>query len=181
VKDFGEGLLELSEFIGHGDLVGSVIVDQIYAHYQHERLDLHHPRGGGPKYLERPLYEDASLFMEIIAENLLKDGPVRGMAQCMEHLSARIEITAPVLFWNLRRSGHPMVTSDGEIVYDREPYQHRLTEEELKAEGRLIPMPPALIGWIWWHVMHMHHPPPHSRYGTDTLKAERAEEAGEHK
>jgi hypothetical protein len=40
---------------------------------------------------------------------------------------------APVLYSNLRASGHPIVTDDGVVIYDRPPRQHRLTEEELKA------------------------------------------------
>jgi hypothetical protein len=40
---------------------------------------------------------------------------------------------APVLYSNLRASGHPIVTDDGTVIYGRPPRQHRLTEEELKA------------------------------------------------
>lgn len=157
-KDFATGLMELSELVGDGELEGHVVVDQVYAHIQHENLTYHHPRGGGPKYLEAPLFAKAVEYFEIIAKDLLVTGPVAGMVHCVEDLSSTIEVTAPVLWWDLRRSGHPFVLSDGEIVYDRAPHVHRLTEAELKAKGRLIPMPPQLIGWIWWHQMHMQHP-----------------------
>jgi hypothetical protein len=158
-KDFAVGLMEVGERVGYGVLTGTVIVDQVYAHYQHERLDLHHPRGGGAKYLERPLFERYGHYMEMLAESVLTTGPDAGMTACVEDLSAQIEHTAPVLWWDLRRSGHPIVMDNGLPVYDRPPMVHRLTEAELKAKGRLIPMPPELVGWIWWHVMKMEHPP----------------------
>ena len=45
---------------------------------------------------------------------------------------------APVELGDLKSSGHPTVESDGHVVYDRPPRQHRLTEQELKAKGQAI-------------------------------------------
>lgn len=42
---------------------------------------------------------------------------------------------APIELGDLRASGHPTVESDGHVIYDRPPRQHRLTEDELKVKG----------------------------------------------
>lgn len=151
--------MELSEFVGDGELTGELIVDQVYAKIQHENLAYDHENGGQAKYLETPLYLSVDEYMSILAASLLTDGIRIGMAQCMEDLASKVEVFAPVEFGDLRRSGHPLVYDKGELVYDRPPHQHRLSEAELRAKARLIPMPPELIGWIWWHVMHRMHPP----------------------
>jgi hypothetical protein len=70
----------------------------------------------------------------------------------MEHLSGQVDVHAPVLFDHLRRSGHPVVTLGGAVIYDRPPEVHRLTEAELRAQSRLLyPFLPArLKGWLYW-------------------------------
>lgn len=74
-------------------------------------------------------------YFEDIARRLLDEGPEPAMRDAMEDLAEEggVATHAPVLYSNLRASGHPSVTSDGETVYDREPRQHRLSEEELRA------------------------------------------------
>lgn len=133
---FGERLDELSELVGHGTLTGTVVVDQVYARYQHEDLTLRHPRGGQAKYLEGPLHERQADYWTHIAETLLVDGPIPAMIDNVEDLADAVETTAPVEFSNLRESGHPMVSSGGDTVYDRPPKQRRLTEQELKEQRR---------------------------------------------
>jgi hypothetical protein len=107
----------------------------IYAAYQHNGLDLHHPRGGQALYLQAPLFENKDAYLRKIASGVLDDGGKGAMAECMEDLAedGGVATRAPILYDNLRASGHPVVTSDGTVVYDREPRQHRLTEDELKA------------------------------------------------
>lgn len=204
----------LAEAVGPGFLVGKVTVDQVYAHYQHERLDLKHPRGGMARYLTVPLFTNRNAYLIQVAKTVLQDGGVRGMATAMEHLAGGtshsttairgegagilgalnrltetggfptigesgtpgewgVAALAPVLFGDLRDSGHPQVwapsgTLNGAGVprYDRPPRTHRLTEYELKAKARLLPMDPRLVGWIWWHVMHEDHAPQRHEHGT---------------
>ena len=161
-RTFDEGLRELSERVGHGDLVGHVVVDQIYAHYQHERLDLHHPRGGMAKYLEVPLYEHRDEYFEEMARQAFEEGGLhRAMRDAVEDLAGigGVEGHAPFLWGDLHHSGHPSVTDNDEVVYERPPQVHRLTEEELREKARRTPLPPELLGWIWWHVEHHEHPP----------------------
>lgn len=134
--DFFERIDELRERVGHGTLSGKVEVDQVYAHYQHEDLTLDHPRGGGGKYLERPLLGGTDDWMRTIAKTVLEEGPADGMKDVVERLADKLVETAPVEFDHLRRSGHPTVTDDGSVVYDRAPQVGRLSEDELKAERR---------------------------------------------
>lgn len=139
---------------GDGLLHGSVTIDQIYAHYQHEDLTLHHPRGGGPKYLERPLFEHADRYLEEIAHSVLDGGVEEAMARCMEDLSDAAEGAAPFFSGALSHSGHPEVRRGERVVYDRPPKMHRLTRPELQelARRRLdAPGMGRLKGWIYWH------------------------------
>jgi hypothetical protein len=66
---------------------------------------------------------------------VLDDGGEAAMIRSVEDLAEEggVAVRAPVLYDNLRASGHPVVTSDGAVIYDRAPRQHRLSEEELKA------------------------------------------------
>jgi hypothetical protein len=122
---------------GDGHLVGSVTIDQAYAHFQHERLDLHHPRGGGPMFLTRPLFEHYRDYLTVIAATYLEDGGRREMARSMEHLSDAAELAAPWEFGDLMHSGHPEVRRGAEVTYDRPPKRHRLTDAELAAKTRM--------------------------------------------
>lgn len=132
VADFQSRISELSELVGGGDLVGKVVVDQVYAKYQHERLDLKHPSGGQVKYLEDPLYAKADSYLSDIADVVLEGGAANAMTQAMEDLAGAVEKAAPVDLGNLRESGAPSVTDDGSVHYDRPPVQRRLTEAELR-------------------------------------------------
>jgi hypothetical protein len=153
-SEFATRTAGLREQARSGELLrGSVTVDQVYAHYQHERLDLRHPRGGGPKYLERPLFEHYGDYLAAIAASYLDDGGQREMARAMEHLSDEAELAAPWEFGDLIHSGHPQVHAGHELVYDRPPKRHRLTAAELAAKSRLRwdTLPDRLKGWIYWH------------------------------
>ena len=138
---------------GTGLLRGSVTIDQVYAHYQHERLDLRHPRGGGPKYLERPLFENFAHYYAAIAHSYLDDGGEVAMARAMEDLSDEAEKAAPWEFGDLIHSGSPKVERGMRTVYERPPKRHRLTKAELqqKSRWRFATYPAALKGWIYWH------------------------------
>lgn len=118
--------------VGEGSLSGKLIVDQVYAKYQHERADLVHPRGGGPFYLRRPLYDHYQDYLARVAREFLDGDPEREMAECMEALSTRMSAATPIEMNNLRRSGNPQVWSRGRKVYDRPAAQRRLTSAELR-------------------------------------------------
>lgn len=101
----------------------------------YEGLDFNHPRGGQALYLSQPLLDHYGDYLRSYADRLLEDGGEQAMIANMEDLAEEGGVArfAPVLYTNLRASGHPMVTSDGTTIYDRPPRQHRLSEEELKA------------------------------------------------
>lgn len=161
--DFVERMTLLSERIGGEFVVGKVVVDQVYAQYIHEDLNLHHPRGGGAKYLSRPLNENYRAYFQQVADTVLEDGGVSGMEAAVTSLAGEggVKTHAPSLFGELRSSGHPIVYSpsptplgDGPVKFDRPPDAERLTEAQLRAEDRSLPFTGALIGWIWRHSGH---------------------------
>lgn len=208
--DFAERMDQLSAQVGEGFCVGKVVVDQIYAKYQHEDLALKHPRGGQAKYLTTPLFLNRFAYLTEVAKTCLTDGGIRGMAVAMEHLAGGVSHSttairgqgggglgalsrlpagggfptvgesgsagswgvahfAPVLFGHLRSSGHPIVYSpsatimgDGVPRYDRPPVTPRLTQAQLRLEGRTIPYPDRLVGYIWYHIIGHREPPPGS-------------------
>jgi len=127
---------ELLQKVGSGHLRGSVVVDQVYAKYQHERTDLKHPRGGQAKFLSAPLRQYAGYYLQHLANNVLEGDLDAAMADNMEHLENQAETLAPRLLGNLRRSGSPEVQDGLVSTYDRPPEQRRLTEAELDAQGR---------------------------------------------
>lgn len=131
---------ELSRQIGSGDLVGNVEFDQVYAHYQHAHPEFKHPRGGQAFYLSAPLFDKTDERMEkLAARAITPDGSEieHGMADAMEDLSDDAEAKAPVEFADLKNSGHPTVTSDDVVVYDRPPTVARLSKDELKTKDKL--------------------------------------------
>lgn len=138
--DFTQRMRELEDAVGAGRLTGSVTVDQVYAHMQHEALDFKHPEGGQAKYLEQPLYDNAHDYVQRLAKDAVTDTGsqlVDAMRENMEHLSLQVFENAPFEFGDLKASGHPTV-KDGEVTaYDRPPNVHRLTDSELRAKGHL--------------------------------------------
>ena len=135
---FSERIDELRKMVGSGKIEASCEVDQRYAAYQHERLDLRHPRGGQALYLQQPLYENYVKYVEDYAKTVLEDGGHGAMKRTAENLSDQVEEHAPREFDDLRRSGHAQVTVNGEVTYDRPPKVARLTEAQLKAKSRII-------------------------------------------
>lgn len=138
MADFFARMDELAEMVGHGDLTGTVSVDQVYARFQHEGLDLYHPRGGQALYLQQPLMSHKDRYLQSVADGVLDDGGRDAMIRAVEDLAedGGVATHAPVELGDLRASGHPSVSSDGAVVYDRPPRQHRLSEEELRAKGK---------------------------------------------
>lgn len=132
---FGDRMEDLARRVGSGELVGRVEVNQVYAKYQHERLDLRHPRGGQAKYLYTPLMMKWRQYLHHLAEDITE--LPRRMADNAEDLSDQVFEFAPREFHDLRRSGHPSVKDAGSTVYDRPPTIWRLSESELRVKNRL--------------------------------------------
>lgn len=131
---FAERMAELGERVGDGKLTGSVVVDQVYAQYQHERLDLQHPQGGKAKYLYDPLVDNHPTYLQNIANDVLDSGPEEPMKRAMSNLSAEVFLNAPTELGDLRRSGSPRVYDGQALVSMTPPIQRRLTPSEMKAK-----------------------------------------------
>jgi hypothetical protein len=124
---------ELQEQVGVGDVTGTLLRDQVYAHYQEVRLDLKHPRGGQAMYQESSLYDFSDEYLQGIADEVLASGTDQAMANAMERFDNHARDRCPRELEILANSGHPTVTSNGATVYDREPIYPRLSEAELEA------------------------------------------------
>jgi len=135
---FSERIDELRRKVGGEKIAAVVEVDQVYAHYQHERMDLHHPRGGSAKYLERPLMDHYRDYLEDYARTVLDDGGQSAMKRAAGHLSDQVERTAPREWGDLRESGHPTVTQGGRVLFDRPPKVGRLSKAELRIKSRAL-------------------------------------------
>lgn len=135
---FEERIDKLTEQVGETTLRGQVDVDQVYAQYQHEGLDLRHPRGGQAKYLEQPLFERARDYVQRLADEVLTGHLQEAMEDNMEDLAGQVFTLAPVEFSDLRSSAHPTVRRlGGPALYDRPPMVARLTATQLRAKSRL--------------------------------------------
>ncbi len=66
IRDYQTGNISLQRLMN--ELIGEVVFNTPYATYQHEELDLNHPKGGEAKYLEKPLKENAKDYIEGLAE-----------------------------------------------------------------------------------------------------------------
>jgi hypothetical protein len=95
--------------------------------------------------------EQHHVMLQAYAATVLRDGGQQSVIDSMEHLSGEVERLAPVEFGDLRASGHPSVTDDGHVIYDRAPRQHRLTEAELAAKGEALEALEALTDIGKWH------------------------------
>jgi hypothetical protein len=152
---FAERSQELRRMVGSGQRVtGSVVVDQRYAQYQHERLDLHHPRGGRAKYLEGPLYDGYRTYLGWYAAEVLRDGGIKAIERAMGHLSDQVEVSAPREFEDLMRSGHPVVKVGPKTVYDRPPHVSRLNADQLRGKSRLRMRALIAAGRPWFFTRH---------------------------
>lgn len=137
-SSFFERTDELKDLVGQGDLEGHLVVDQAYARVQHESLDFKHVHGGTAKFVEKPLMEGYRHWYQRLAD-AFGDRPLNeAMIDNVEDFVVDAEVTTPVEFGDLAQSGHPSVTSDGEVVYDRAPVIHRLSKEELDAKSDIL-------------------------------------------
>jgi len=141
--DFFDRIDELADAVGRGSLTGKVKVDQVYAHYIHEGVNRHTGaplvmhEGGQAHFLRDPLFEGSDKRMESLAARAItpEGSELReAMIDGMEDLSDDVFDLAPREFGDLRASGHPTVTDDGAVVYDRPPHVPRLNDDDLRAK-----------------------------------------------
>ena len=133
------GIPELQRRVGEGTLRGLVVLDQVYAKYQHERMDLRHPRGGQAKFMELTIAIRSSVWMGWLAEATLDGDLVRVMADCMEDLDDMMKVLIPTELGVLKNSGNPRVLDEFRMVYNRPARWRRLTDSELNALRKRAP------------------------------------------
>lgn len=132
-------LERLERAVGDGDLSMSITMNQRYAKYQHERMDLFHPHGGKDHYLTDPLFDHVRQIMGALARAAITS---RGsnlrveMVEQVEAWVARSRVQTPIWWGDLPNSHAPTVVDDGARVYARPPKARRLTDEELKHKNR---------------------------------------------
>lgn len=156
VSTFGDRMTVLSDAVGHGKIEAHVVIDQVYSHFQHESLDLDHPRGGNAEFLRRPLLTEQGRYMQHAADKLITtDGSdiIQGMIDVAEDLVTDSAEQTPREFDDLMRSGHPFVIDEGATVYDRAPEVGRLSEAELREKNRTR----AGLGLSRGHTQHIPH------------------------
>lgn len=133
---FNERILELQRRVGQGKITAEVRVDQIYAQYQHQRLDLRHPRGGGPMYLTNAIMANQAKYYKQIADVVLNKPLVPVVIRIANNLSRESQKRTPIFLADLRKSHQPIVKESGRVVY-RGPARRRLNKTELRAKARL--------------------------------------------
>ncbi len=137
--DFVQRVTELQEIVGHNQLVGTLERDQVYAHYQHAGINrftggpLVYHGGGQSHYQESALYDGASEYLQAIADTILEGGGTSAMKQAMEAFDGKASERCPKETGILSNSGHPTVTDNGALTYNRPPRVPRLSEAELRA------------------------------------------------
>lgn len=137
---FFDRIDELDIAVGHGLLTLAVEINQIYAHYQEVGDDFEHPRGGEARALRNSLFVKIDQFMEIYARSFITEtgsDVIQAAKDIAENISFEYYDRAPREFDDLRDSGHPTVTDDGVVIYDRAPRVGRLTAEQLREKSKL--------------------------------------------
>lgn len=139
MTDFHDAMQKLIDQ-SEGSVVGSVVVDQVYAHYQEANPQFHHPDGGQAYYLRDSLYDNINDKLQKIADKTLDDEgthPENGMKDVVDDIKDGVTLRAPLEFGDLKGSAARTVTVGQETVYDVPAAIHRLSKEELKDKGKL--------------------------------------------
>lgn len=136
VRPASEGIQDLIDRTAGPPIQSRVTVDQIYAQDQHETMYYRHPRGGGPKYLEGPLFAQHPKWIQEFANGLLREGSdaERGWGGVGRSLVNQLPKSAPVEFGDLRQSGSLTVRAGSRVVISEPAKQKRLSEAELDAK-----------------------------------------------
>jgi len=125
---FNRKIDDLIADVGTGSLVAGCEVNQPYAQNQHQSVWFKHPHGGRALYLGGPLLENAFSLVEGLSRKVLTPGGSElrsGMIEVSETLSRYVLENAPKETGQLSLSGHPWVTDNGVVIYDRPPIAPR--------------------------------------------------------
>lgn len=135
-----QGIQVLRDRTAGPKVVCTATVDQVYAQYQHETLYFRHPRGGGPKYLEVPMFEHHAAWIEDFARAMLnvRERTANRWGRIMgKNFREVVRKNAPEEFDDLRRSTGIKVKEGVRTIIDEPPEQRRLTDAELEQKDEL--------------------------------------------
>lgn len=128
---------KLDSRIGHGKITASVKVDQLYARYQHERMNLNHHGVGGPKFLTRALFENHDRWYTQIANHLYSPlGVNHWMVRISKNFKSETQKRTPVFLSHLKTSAEARVKEGGAFIY-RGPHTPRLSKRQVRAKAHL--------------------------------------------
>lgn len=140
---------ELEDMVGHGKLVGKVVVDQLYAapnevgYWKSGPLAgvSNRPRHGGETHaLRNSVIEFADVYMRSLASHTLEpEGLVDAMIDNTERMARHYFDKAPRETNALRLSTNPIVIDDRQEVYNRPPVVRRLSKSELRRRHEFVP------------------------------------------
>lgn len=125
---FNRRMDSLMREVGIGHITAGCTVDQPYAQNQHQSVWFKHPHGGRAFYLGGPLLEHAFELLEELSRRVITpNGSMLrlGMIDIAETMARYVLENAPKETGELSLSGHPWVTDDGVIIYDRPPIAAR--------------------------------------------------------
>lgn len=131
---FVQRIAILRDNVGGGSLVGSIVIDQVYARYQHER-HLHHPRGGRSKFLTTGLTTTGPRAFQTMANQVLRGSLNIAMARGTENVVKAVRALEPREFGDMANSATVKVTDRGRVVYTRRGMP-RLSEAQIRAKRR---------------------------------------------
>jgi len=96
--------------------------------------DFTHPMGGEAGYLSQTLTRRAQEYTDMWCQAVDNEQKFSEVTVTMvEDLAQAVFELAPIEFWVLRMSAHPVVKVDDSIEYDRPPLMGRLSQAELDA------------------------------------------------
>jgi hypothetical protein len=125
---FDRRIAHLSREVGVGNIVAHCEVNQPYAQNQHETESFDHHGVGRSHYLGGPLLENIFTTMQEIAGRVITENGSdleKGMIDVSEKMARYVLTNAPKDTHRLSLSGHPSVTDNGSVVYDRPPIAAR--------------------------------------------------------
>lgn len=134
------GIQSLIERTSGAKVEAKVIVDQVYAEMQHEALEFRHPRGGQAKYLEGPMFENYSKWMQQYASRFLRRGSdavrdwFNGPGSALHGVVAK---HAPIEFGDLKRSAGLVVKVGSAVKFTKPAEQPRLNDWELEGKDHM--------------------------------------------
>lgn len=129
-SEFDRRTNRLEREVGWGKIKASCLVNQPYAQNQHQTDHFKHPHGGRSHYLGGPLLEHSFELLEGLARSVIRPHgtDLHGeMVDIAETMSRYVFENAPRETGRLAMSGHPKVTDNGRVLYDRPPLSPRMT------------------------------------------------------